>query len=238
MTDNRKPPFQSTPEDDTQYHLMYLPRGISRLEKLGETVSVEAGTEINKIDEVPECCYIIKSGRVQCYEYSYAGEQRIYNIMEPGSVVLEECLLFDKACPILFKTLTPSELIRIEKCDLKRAFKHDIDIVMDICESISNKFLSSMEHLRLSHNHNASWKICRILLTYARHYGTEYDGKTLITEKISQQMLADLLGLNRITVTRRLKELKELALIEVINGYFCIRDIDQLKNHMESLEMD
>ena len=89
-------------------------------------------------------------------------------------------------------------LVKIEKCDLKRALKHDIDIVMDICESITSKFLSSMEHLRVSHQQNASWKICKMLLVYAQHYGTEYDGKTLIQEKISQQMLADLLTIREV----------------------------------------
>ena len=238
MTDQRKKPAcEDIPENDTQYHLFYLPRGISRLEKLGEPMSLEAGTEIVSPGDVPEYCYIIKSGRVLCYEYSYSGEQRIYNIMEPGSVILEEFLLFDKPCPIIFETLTDAELVKIEKCDLKRALKHDIDIVMDICESITSKFLSSMEHLRVSHQQNASWKICKMLLVYAQHYGTEYDGKTLIQEKISQQMLADLLGLNRITVTRKIKELKELALIEVINGYICIRDTEQLTNHMDALEL-
>ena len=136
-------------DDNYQYHLLYLPRGIERLEKLGTCGTYPKNMELNTPGTVPDCCYLVKSGRVLCYEFSYNGDQRVYNIMEPGSMFMEECLLTDMECPVIFKTLDECELVRIDKCDLKRAFKHDIDVVMDVCESLSTKFLSSMEHLRL-----------------------------------------------------------------------------------------
>ena len=218
------------------YHVMYVPRGMERLENLGELIKVPKNTDLNEIDTVPPYCYIVKSGRVLCYEISYAGAQRVYNFMEPGSILLEECLLFDQPCPVLFRTLVDSELIRIEKCRLKGAFKRDVDVVMDVCQSLSMKFLSSMEHLRLGPHQSASWKLCKLLLIFAENSGTAYDGKVLIKERLSQQMLADLLGLHRVTVTRNLKILKEDGLLEQINGYYCIRSLDQLKNHMAQLE--
>lgn len=221
-----------------QYHLLSLPRGISRLEKLGKLKKVPKNFELNEIDQVPEYCYIVKSGRVISYEYTITGEQRVYNFMEPNSLFLEECLLFDIPCPVLFKTVVPSELISIEKCNLKRAFKRDIDAVMEVCQSLSTKFLSSMEHIRRGHYYDAAWKICKLLMIFAEHYGVPYDNKILINEKISQQMIADLLGMNRVTVTRKFKELRELALLEHINGYYCIRNKELLQKHMDCLYLE
>lgn len=223
-------------EEESFYHLLYLPRGIERLEQLGEVEHIPAGQEMNKLGEIPQCCYLVKSGRVICYEFTYNGEQRIYNFMEPNSLFLEECLLFDKPCPILFKTAVPSELVRIDKCDLKRAFKHDIDIVMDVCESLATKFLSSMDLIRFRKQQSAAWKICKLLQIFIEHYGVAYDGKVLIQEKISQQMVADLLGMNRVTVTRKFKELKDIGLLEQINGYYCIRSSCQLQEHMDFIQ--
>ena len=220
------------------YHLLYLNRGTERLEKLGKLVSVPKDTELNRINEVPACCYIVKSGRVFCMEVSYSGEQRVYNYMEPGSMFMEECMLFDQPCPVIFKTIVPTELIRIEKCDLKRAFKQDIDVVMDVCESLSFKFLSSMEHLRLGPHKSAMWKICKMLQVFAEHYGVPYEGMIMINEKINHQMLADLLGLNRITVTRKMKELREKGLICHAKGKYCIRDAELLQQYMNNLEFE
>ncbi|MDO4545116.1 MAG: Crp/Fnr family transcriptional regulator [Bacillota bacterium] len=223
-------------DPDFLYHLLYLPRGIARLESLGTVKHVPANQELNKLDEIPECCYIVKSGRVICYEFTYEGEQRVYNFMEPNSLLMEECLLFDKPCPVLFKTAVDSELVCIDKCDLKRAFKRDIDVVMDVCESLATKFLSSMEQIRNVRQKNAEWKICKLLQIFGEQYGADYDGKVLIQEKISQQTLADMLGMNRVTVTRKFKELKDLSLLEQINGYYCIRSMEQLQDHMDHIE--
>ena len=209
-------------DEDFLYHLLYLPRGIERLAKLGESRSFPKGIDLNQVNEIPDCCYVVKSGRILCYEISYAGDQRVYNIMEPGSMFMEDCLLFDKPCPVIFRTLDDCELIRIDKCDLKRAFKCDIDIVMDVCESLATKFLSAMEHLRLGPRQSASWKICKMLLICAAHYGEpQKDGSILLNRKISHQMLADILGMNRVTVTRKMKELKELDLACLRDGRLC-----------------
>ena len=95
--------------------LLYLPRGISRLEKLGQKKSfpknhmlVQAGTRTNY-------CYIVKKGRVAAFETTVTGEERIYNFNESNSLVLEGNLLFDQESPVNFKTVQPSELVCITK---------------------------------------------------------------------------------------------------------------------------
>ncbi len=219
-------------------HLLYLPRGIERLEKLGTIRKFPRGKEINVIHEIPEHCYVVKSGRVLGYEITCTGEQRIFNFMEPGSIFMESFVLFDKPCPILFKAVMDSELIVIHKCTLKRAFKQDIDVVMDICEALSMKFLSSMEDIRTMPQQSAAWKICRLLLNFADHYGERYNNMILIKENINQQMLADLLGMNRITVTRKLKDLKDAGLIDKSNGFYYICDINKFVAYMRTIQTD
>ena len=148
-------------DEDYQYHVMYLPRGIARLEKIGRKMIIEKDTEIYEPGDNPDHFYVVRSGSVIAYEYTYSGDRRVYNIMEPGSVFLEECCLLDKPCPVHFQAITRCELIKIDKCDLKRAFKHDIDVVMDICESLATKFLSTMEYQRYSPKQDASFAVLK-----------------------------------------------------------------------------
>lgn len=223
-------------EDDLIRHIYSLPRGIKRLEQMGETIKVPKGTELNSINEIPDFCYVVKSGRVVCYELTYNGEQRIYSFMEPNSIFLEECLLLDVPSPVLFKTMVPSVLVRIHKCALKHAFKCDIDSVLDICHSLALKFLSAMGQIRCAQQRPVEWKICRLIQILADNYGAGYDGKTLIAEHISHQTLADMLGINRVTVSKKVKELKDLSLIEQVNGFICIRDKEALKKHMDLMK--
>lgn len=223
------------PRADFVTRLIRLPRGISRLEKLGQKKKVPKDYMLVEAGEIPKYCYIVKSGRVVCYEYSVSGEERIYNFNETNSLLLESYVLFDTVVPVNFKATVPTELICIDKETLMNAITSDAQIGMDIMQSLHIKFNSSMEQIRHANFHNASWKICDLLLMFAERYGVEYDGKILIKEKISQQLLSNLLGINRVTAVRAIKELKDMSLIEQVNGYYCIRDVEKLKRHQERL---
>ena len=95
-----------------------------------------------------------------------------------------------------------------------------------------------MEINRQASTTNAAWKICNLMVTFAKRYGDADGSRILIREKISQQSIANLLALNRITTFRVMKDLKDQRLIEQVDGYYCILDMDGLRRHMEYLEMD
>ena len=230
--DNNKIPV---PRGEFVSRLLYLPRGITRLEKLGEKKQFPKNHILIQAGEKPRYCYIVKYGRVVAYEYTLNGEERIYNFNEQNSLLLEANLLFDYASPISFKTARPSELVCIDKETLLNTVNTDPEVSMDIMESLATKFFSSMDQIRHANFHNAGWKICDLLLIFADRYGMPYDGKVLIREKISQQLLSNLLGINRVTAVRAIKELTEMSLIEQINGFYCIRDIERLRRHQERL---
>lgn len=224
----------TTTSEREQYHMMKLQRDTSRLEKLGQKVDLPKGYDINTQGQIPEYCYLVISGRVMSYELTYNGDIRSYNYMVPGSLFLEDCLLLDKPCPVIFRTMEPTTLLKIYKCDLKRALKHDIDVVMDICVSMADKFTSAMDLLRLEPIMPAEWKICRLLLSFADYNGSNATGKIKIPEKIRQSDIAELLGMNRITVTRNLKSLEEKGFISRKDGFYYINDLEEFIQHMNS----
>lgn len=216
-------------------HLLHLPRGIARLEKLGKRKTVPRNQVLLAAGEKTKFCYIVKRGRVAAYEFTFSGEERIYNLNEENSVLLEANLLFDYASPVSFRALTECELVCIDKETLLSAVQSDPEISLDLMQSLATKFLSSMEQIRHEMFRNAPWKICDLLLIFAEQYGVPYDGKVLIKEKISQQMISNLLGMNRVTVVRAIRDLRERSLIEQINGFYCIRSMERLRRYQEEL---
>lgn len=215
--------------------ILYLPRSIRRLALLGEPKIFETNTILVRQGERPRCCYVIKSGMIVAHEYTEEGEERVYHINEANSVLLEEDLLFGWESQVEFKVIRKAEVICIKRETLLKAIREDPEVAMDIIQSVSTKFIASMEQLRYINHHSAEWRVCDLLLIYADFYGVPYDGKILIQEKISQQVMSNLLGINRITTVRALKNLKDMGLIEQINGLYCIRDIQKLKRHQRRL---
>ncbi len=225
--------YQENPDYISQ--LIELPRGISRLEELGILMSYSKNQIILEAGEIPKYCYVVKRGCVAGFEYTLGGQERIYTLNERNSVILESSLIMNYETPVSFKAIESTDLIAIDRPTLMNMISSDPEIAMDILQSVSIKFLSTMEQLRHTNYHSAEWKICDLLLDLARKYGIPYDDKILIKEKISQQMISNLLGINRITAVRAIKDLKTMGLIESINGYYCIRDINRLKRHQNWL---
>jgi CRP-like cAMP-binding protein len=160
--------------------------------------------------------------------------------MDSGSMFMEELVLFDKPSPVVFKTITNCVLIKIDKCAMKRVMKQDIDVVLDICESIASKFLVAMDYIRFEPRSSAENKICKLLLMFASHDGVHTDdGKIVCNRKVSQQMIADILGMNRVTVSRKIKEFKDNNLILSIDtgdGKRYVFDIDEMEKYLSELE--
>ncbi|MDR1731447.1 MAG: Crp/Fnr family transcriptional regulator [Synergistaceae bacterium] len=210
-------------------------KGMERLERLGSDSAVPKNFIVIEPGVVPDCCYVVKKGRVIVFDYTPHGEARVYDLMEERSLFLEANLLTNTPSYAYFKTTMPSELVCIGREALLLALREDPALMSGVIESIAYKFLSSVDQIKQSRSYTTTWKVCNLLLTFADRFGAPYDGKTLIREKISQRMISNFLGINRVTTVRIFKDLKDLNLIEQINGYYCIRDTTKLKQHMKSI---
>ena len=111
--DNRR----DNKEHYTEYptRLLYLQRGTERLEKLGFLKRFPKNFVIIEPDEVPRYCYIVKKGRVITFEFTPAGEERVYNFMEAGSILLESNTLMEVPAQVFFRTTMQTDLVCIER---------------------------------------------------------------------------------------------------------------------------
>lgn len=199
---------------------------------LGKAVSFSKGETILPAGKIPRSCYCVLSGRVIACEYTVATGDRYYNFNEDGSLILEAHMLLGQPSPVNFIAATPVTAVELFRNDLVDALQNDPWLSVELIQSLSFKFLAAMDQVREGSECNVAWKVCNLLLTFADRYGVPYDGKILIKEKLTQQTMANLLGINRITMVRTIKWLREEELIEQVNGFYCIRDKEKLKEFM------
>ena len=205
-----------------------------KFQEMGAEVTVPKGTVIARAGEEPDTCWFVLEGRIVAMENTAPGTERYYNFNEEGTLLMEaNALLFQKS-PVSFMAVTDARLIRISAEKLRKAMDEDNELCREVMVSLAYKFLTAMDQVREGSQCDVNWKVCNLLLTFAERYGVPYDGKILIKEKISQQVLANLLGINRITMVRAVKELRELGLIDQVNGFYCIRDREKMKEYMTS----
>ena len=215
--------------------ILYLPRGVGRLEKLGIEASYGKNHVLIEAGNVPDFCYIVRSGRIISCEYTPSGNIRVYHVYEEGTIIGEGDVLFDYPSQLNFMTGIETEVICISKQKLMSAVMEYPEICLDLMQSMTTKYSSLLDHLRNGKMYSVAWRVSDLLLIYAQRYGVPYDGRVMIKEKISQQMMSDILGVNRISIVNAISELKNKMLVEQINGFYCVRDMEKLAKYRDNL---
>ena len=204
-------------------------------EKLGKIVSYPKGEYIIRADEIPSCFYLVKTGTVVALEDLPSGSEMIYYVMNKNSMFLEANMVLGETAGVDFRAEEQSTLIMIDKeCFLAEAAGKP-QLISQVLIFVSKKFIGAMEELRGTRSHSAQWMLCRLLMDMAKTYGIEYDGKMLIKSRLSLQSIAGMLGVNRATAVRAMHELRDMGLIENINGFYCVRSMEAIKRHQDSL---
>jgi CRP/FNR family cyclic AMP-dependent transcriptional regulator len=78
--------------------------------------------------------------------------------------------------------------------------------------------------------------LCSTLIRLSNTHGKQYKGHLLISKKLTNSELGDLIGATRESVNRMLKELKEKSVIYMNQGHIVVKDLAYLKEiyHCES----
>ena len=165
-------------------------------------------------DRVPDRFYIVKRGTVAGYEELANGNELICYVMETNAMLLEANVLLSRTSP-----LEASELLSISREKLLETVNAEPRALFALFCSVSDKFLEAMDELREAKSRGAEWRLCELLLEFAARYGAAYDGNVLIHKRINIQLLTQILGINRSTTVRSMRTLRDLGLIEHINGF-------------------
>lgn len=186
----------------------------------GEEISLKQGAFAARAGEVPLHCYMVKKGRIVGRETTYFGEERIYNIMDEGAMFLEPHLLFSYPTPVDFVAASDSVLLKIDRETLISAMENGLG--MKIYEMLSYKFFAAMDGIRETNIHTVQWKILNLLSAFGAKYGEPFGGGVIVKERLTQKTLAGMLGVNRVTMARSVKELKEDGTISLHDSYYVI----------------
>lgn len=208
------------------------------LEQQGNEETIPKGTYLYRIGQaqMPDVI-LLKKGTAKACQITAAGEEHIYNIFRNGSNLFLLACITNEPPELNFITTSQCVVVRVSIGALNEALRKDGRLARTMLADTGRKLTSAYKRLRECESYNTEWKLCNMLLSMAERSGVEYEGKVLIREKVSQQTMAGMLRVSRITVARTLKVLRDLALIETVNGYICIRDEAELLQHMHYISI-
>lgn len=155
--------------------------------------------------------YFIRKGRVRAYYVTSQGRELTYEIIEKGRIFGESSFLSQCARPVCVAAVTQVELMA---CDLNQLYVYMeqspglMQIMLQLLSNTCNHLTAQLRRITLYDRYQ---RIASLLLSETA--APDYDrGVTSSSIPYTQEDLALILNLNRVTVNRVLSEWKKKAL--------------------------
>jgi len=166
-------------------------------------------------DEVPKGTYVIESGIIKTYTINDAGEERIVSIDTKGEdIPIGFTIGIIDRCQYFYQAYTRCT-IRVVPCeDYLNHLAENHDSLYKRHIRITKILLTNLKRIEALEQSNSSEKVARTLLYMADTLGSTFPNKTIRKLSVTQQEIANALGLTRETAGIVLKKLELKDLLE------------------------
>jgi CRP/FNR family transcriptional regulator, cyclic AMP receptor protein len=181
---------------------------------LGRTiVDVKKGQIVFSQGDPAEAVFYIQSGQVKLSVISSAGKEAVIALLGTGDFVGEECIANSQ--PLRMATATAigdGAMLKVDKTEMVRAL-HEHHQLSDIFVSyLLSRNLRVQEDLVDQLFNSSEKRLARVLLLLAQ-FGKDATPETVIP-KISQEVLAEMVGTTRSRVNFFMNRFRKLGFIE------------------------
>lgn len=187
--------------------------GWERLAKLGDTVELEPyELLINPKGKQAGYCYVVLSGNMAAKKFRKGRDSVTFNIRGRGALLFERHALVETDLKeVYFEALEPTVLKRITRQQLQDAVATDPSLCFTLIDSLFEKLASSIDQFEDSHTRTVPERMLSLLQELALAAMSPQDDPEWLHAdlKLSQQTMADMLCVNRVTVSKALNALRE-----------------------------
>ncbi len=158
----------------------------------------------------------VQNGGVKLSVVNEVGKEAVVGILGPGDFFGEGCLAGQRICMATAAAITPTSILVIEKNEMMR--------VLHAEHALSDRFMSYilLRNIRIEEDlidqlfNSSEKRLARALLLLAR-YGKESQPQKMLP-KVSQQMLAEMIGTTRTRVNFFMNRFRKLGFIHYNGG--------------------
>jgi CRP-like cAMP-binding protein len=194
------------------------------IDRYGSTRIVKKGSILLYQSEVPRRAFVVKKGLLRAYAITNSGEERTIALHDKGDIV-PLSWVFGKTSTTLFyyDALTDSEVIALPKAELVQAAKQNPKLMSEILALTMNEYTSLLLRITALEQSSAAEKIALTLYYLLFRHGEEIKPDIYnIHIKMTQSMLASLVGLTRESTAVNLKLLKRKDIVSYSNFNYTV----------------
>jgi CRP/FNR family transcriptional regulator, cyclic AMP receptor protein len=194
-----------------------------RLERILDGIAIKEvprGALLNTPAVTPGLMYLVLSGRLRAYQVTADGHELLLELIPEGG--------FDGLLSVAGKrghfteADDDSVVASLALPTLERLMSLEPRVGMNLIQLIVERLEGREEHLEAIVLHDPTQRLARQLLALGETLGRKQGDRLALTPRITHQMLADMLGVRRETVTLHIGRLSELGAVSVEKGKFLL----------------
>lgn len=180
---------------------------------------VDAGVDLVRQGDPAKCFFLVLSGRVKLYRLSPSGDEKVIEVITPGSV-FAEALMFSDApfYPVSAQALDSAKALRIDNANFKALLGESVDLCFLMLGDMSRRLHGLLREIDDLSLHTAIGRLAGHLMLNAP------DNNESFELSMPKQILASRLSIKPETFSRILKQLGKQKLIEVKDSRIRILD--------------
>lgn len=186
--------------------------------------TIKKGSNLLFQGEIPRKAFVVRSGLVRSYTITSSGEERIIGLYARGAV-LPISWIFGQASSSLFyfDAVTDCKIVNLDRRELIDKVTRSPELSRQLLDYLSSENTASLLRINGLEQSRAIEKVGFMLYYLIFRYGKD-DGKGNynLTIKLSQLMLANLVGLTRESTTKSLLQLRKKGVIDYKNSDYKI----------------
>jgi CRP/FNR family transcriptional regulator, cyclic AMP receptor protein len=159
-----------------------------------------------------DAVFYLQEGQVKLSVVSSQGKEAVLALLEPGDFLGEGCLAGQLVCMSTATALENCRLVRIEKQAMIDALHKDSNFYELFLTYLLSRNIRIQADLVDQLFNSSEKRLARVLLLMA-HFGKEGKSETIIA-KISQEVLAEMIGTTRSRVSFFMNRFRKLGFLE------------------------
>ena len=197
---------------------------LAEVEQHGSIRSFRKGSIIINQDDESYSLYVILSGSVKVYISGDDGREAVLNHQSAGDYFGDLALIDKQPRVASVMTLENSKFMIISREDFMTCLSRNPEIAINLIKPMTHRMRMLAQNVSSLALLDVYGRVARTLLQRA----VEKDGE-LITERLTQQEIADMVGASRAMVSRILTDLKSGGYISITKK--CITINQKLPSH-------
>lgn len=197
---------------------------IQQLRPHGTMRVVKKGGNIFFQGEVPRKAMVVRDGVVRAYTITSGGEERVVALFGRGDVFPLTWILGETTNSLFYyDAVSEARLMSVDRNDFMETINNNSTAMNALLGFVANQYTSLLLRITGLEQSRAVEKIGFTLYYLLFRYGIEKrPGLYTINLKLSQLMIANLVGLTRESSTKNLKVLKDKGIISYSSSMYTI----------------